>query len=122
MKTERPMVVTADGETDALPASSHTRMPTAPEPYAPGAAVEGHAEPPATAIGRLPGPTPSIELTFREQEVLAHLCHRLTDAEIAARLFLSPRTVNHHVANVLGKLGVTNRRDAAALAARRGLI
>ena len=62
------------------------------------------------------------ELTFREQEVLALLCQRLTDAEIAARLFVSPRTVNHHVANVLGKLGVANRREAAALAARRGLV
>ena len=87
-----------------------------------GIAAERHAEPPATPIGRLLGPTPSIELTFREQEVLALLCQRLTDAEIAAHLFLSPRTVNHHVANVLSKLGVTNRREAAALAARRGLI
>ena len=61
-------------------------------------------------------------LTFREQEILALLCQHLTDPEIAARLFLSRRTVNHHVANVIGKLGVRNRREAVALAARQGLV
>jgi DNA-binding NarL/FixJ family response regulator len=68
-------------------------------------------------------PAPAdVDLTFREQEVLGLLCQRLTDAEIADRLFLSKRTVEHHVANILGKLGVRNRREAAALAARPGLI
>jgi non-specific serine/threonine protein kinase len=61
-------------------------------------------------------------LTFREQEVLALLCQRFTDAEIAARLFLSPRTASRHVGNILGKLGAANRREAAAIAARLHLI
>jgi DNA-binding NarL/FixJ family response regulator len=61
-------------------------------------------------------------LTFREQEVLALLCQRLTDPEIAARLFISPKTAGHHVSNILGKLGVANRREAAAIAVRRGLV
>jgi predicted ATPase/DNA-binding CsgD family transcriptional regulator len=87
-----------------------------------GIAGEEPAEPLATVIGRLPGLAKTTRLTFREQEVLGLLCQRLTDAEIAERLFVSPRTVNHHVANVLGKLGAANRRDAAALAAGRGLI
>jgi DNA-binding CsgD family transcriptional regulator len=61
-------------------------------------------------------------LTRRERDVLALLCQRLTDPEIAEKLFLSPRTASNHVANILAKLGVPNRREAAALAARHGLV
>jgi DNA-binding CsgD family transcriptional regulator len=60
-------------------------------------------------------------LTRREREVLALLCQHHTDAEIADRFFLSRRTVQHHVSSILGKLGTSNRRDAAAIAARIGL-
>jgi predicted ATPase/DNA-binding CsgD family transcriptional regulator len=63
-----------------------------------------------------------VDLTCREQEVLALLCQRLTNPEIAARLFISPKTAGHHVSNILGKLGAANRREAAALAARHGLV
>jgi DNA-binding NarL/FixJ family response regulator len=61
-------------------------------------------------------------LTFREQEILVLLCQRLTDAEIAERLFLSRRTVEAHVSHILQKLEEPNRRAAAAAAVRRGLI
>jgi DNA-binding CsgD family transcriptional regulator len=54
--------------------------------------------------------------------VLTLLCQHHTDAEIADRFFLSPRTVQHHVSSILGKLGASNRRDAAAIAARLGLV
>ena len=46
----------------------------------------------------------------------------LTDAAVAAELFISPRTASNHVANVLSKLGAANRREAAAIAVRQGII
>jgi DNA-binding CsgD family transcriptional regulator len=55
-------------------------------------------------------------LTPRQQDVLALLCAHLSDREIAARLFLSPRTVEGHVAHIIGKLGVGTRREVVALA------
>jgi DNA-binding CsgD family transcriptional regulator len=64
----------------------------------------------------------TLGLTRREREILTLLCQRLTNPEIAARLFISPRTAGTHVANLLAKLGVTNRREAAALAAQHGLV
>ncbi|MBA3417076.1 MAG: helix-turn-helix transcriptional regulator [Chloroflexia bacterium] len=60
-------------------------------------------------------------LTAREVEVLVLLARHRTNNEIAAELFVSPRPVTTHVANIFGKLGVANRRDAAATAARFGL-
>ena len=54
-------------------------------------------------------------LTAREVEVLELVQQDLTNAQIAARLYLSRRTVDHHVSSVLGKLGVPTRREAVAL-------
>jgi DNA-binding CsgD family transcriptional regulator len=79
---------------------------------------------PAPITPHAPVSTPSVgrfDLTKREEEVLRLLCQRLSDAEIAAELFLSPRTASNHVTRVLNKLGVANRREAAALAVRLGL-
>jgi DNA-binding CsgD family transcriptional regulator/tetratricopeptide (TPR) repeat protein len=58
-------------------------------------------------------------LTGRQVEVLGLLAEGLTDAEIAARLSLSAKTVGHHVSALLAKLGVGSRHQAAAAA--RGL-
>jgi DNA-binding CsgD family transcriptional regulator len=61
-------------------------------------------------------------LTAREQQVLDLVSDGWTNEEIAARLFISVKTVDHHVSAVLGKLGARTRRDAAAEAVRLGLV
>lgn len=61
-------------------------------------------------------------LTPRQLDVVALLVEGLTNSEIAARLVVSPRTVDHHVTAVLGKLGVGSRREVGEAAARLGLL
>ena len=61
-------------------------------------------------------------LTPRERDVLELICDGRTNDEISDRLFISARTVDHHVSAVLGKLGVHSRKVAADEAVRRGLI
>jgi DNA-binding CsgD family transcriptional regulator len=72
------------------------------------------------------GPRPATRaapagLTAREQEVLALLAEGLPDREISRRLFISERTVHHHVSAVLSKIGVPSRSAAAREAARLGI-
>jgi len=68
------------------------------------------------------GPKGLGELTRRETEVLALLGQGLTNAQIAERLFISTKTAGHHVSNILAKLQLTNRSEAAAFAFRSGLV
>ena len=72
------------------------------------------------------GPRPATRaapagLTARQQEVLALLTEGLPDLEISRRLFISERTVHHHVSAVLSKFGVSSRTAAAREAARLGI-
>jgi DNA-binding CsgD family transcriptional regulator len=62
-----------------------------------------------------------FRLTRREHDVLLLLCEGLTNDQIATKLAVSPRTVDHHVSAVLGKLGVGTRGAAVAQAQRHGL-
>lgn len=73
------------------------------------------------------GPRPSTAanpaaLTAREIDVLRLLADGLRNATIGERLFLSPRTVEHHVSAILSKLGVQSRGEAVAEAGRLGLL
>ena len=64
------------------------------------------------------GPRAAGLLTRREVEVLRLLGEGHTNAEIAKRLFISPKTVEHHVARIYRKLDVHSRSQAATYAAR----
>jgi DNA-binding CsgD family transcriptional regulator len=60
-------------------------------------------------------------LTRRERDVLALLSIGRTNRQIAAELFIAESTAGVHVSNILGKLGVASRTEAAGIAARLGL-
>ena len=64
--------------------------------------------------------TAAYELTARENAVLDHIAHGLTNREIGDRLHLSEKTVKHYVTLVLQKLRVRSRTEAALLAVARG--
>jgi len=64
----------------------------------------------------------AVGLTARQAEVLALLAEDLTNPQIADRLFVSPRTVEHHVSAVLSKLDATTRQDAVTQAHQQGLL
>jgi DNA-binding CsgD family transcriptional regulator len=61
-------------------------------------------------------------LTARERDVLRLVVQGQSDRDIAAALFIGARTVETHVSNLIAKLGVHNRTEAAALATREGLV
>lgn len=64
------------------------------------------------------GPKRTGQLTRREEEVLELLADGRSNAEIAERLYISPKTVEHHVSRILAKLGLRSRAEVAAHVAR----
>ena len=80
---------------------------------------------PVPDADRLPRPRPTPDpygLTKREREVLALVSLGRTNRQIADELFISENTAGVHVSNILGKLGVAGRTEAAAIAVRGGLV
>jgi NarL family two-component system response regulator LiaR len=70
----------------------------------------------------VPAPALGHDLTVRELEVLALLVEGLSNAKIAARLYVSVAAVKYHVSGILSKLGAANRTEAAALAREHKLL
>jgi DNA-binding NarL/FixJ family response regulator len=67
-------------------------------------------------------PEADDDLTAREREVLMLIAEGATNKEIAAKLVVSENTARNHVSHILGKLGFNRRSEAAAYAAKKGLI
>jgi DNA-binding NarL/FixJ family response regulator len=85
------------------------------------------AAPPAQAASPVPGATPpplqsaTGDLTERELETLRLIARGLNNREIAEHLVISEKTVKTHVSNILGKLGVEDRTQAAIWALKHGI-
>ena len=90
------------------------------------AAADGQVQLSPQAAARLlrevPAPNSPEQLTDRETDVLRLLAQGLANKEIAAELTIGEKTVKTHVSNILAKLGVVSRTQAALYAARIGLV
>jgi DNA-binding CsgD family transcriptional regulator len=67
-------------------------------------------------------PLAHFGLTSREREILSLIAAGLSNGQIAAELFISPKTASVHVSRILAKLGVSGRVEAAAVVHRLGLL
>jgi DNA-binding NarL/FixJ family response regulator len=73
------------------------------------------------SLAQRPEPTTGAHLSARELDVLKLVAEGKDNADIAAVLFISPKTVKNHISNILMKLQIENRIQAAVYAVRRGL-
>jgi NarL family two-component system response regulator LiaR len=76
----------------------------------------------ARLLREVPAPQQPEALTERETEILRELASGKSNKEIAAALVIAEKTVRTHVSNILAKLGVTSRTQAALHAVRCGLV
>jgi DNA-binding NarL/FixJ family response regulator len=72
--------------------------------------------------GAPPAPPDAVDLSEREIEVLRLIAQGRDNAQIAERLLISPTTAKNHVSNILAKLGVKSRVQAAIYAVRAGMV
>jgi DNA-binding CsgD family transcriptional regulator/tetratricopeptide (TPR) repeat protein len=105
---------------EAVAAEAPDAGAAAPDEPSPAVApTVGAGEPALSAAAPAADP---FGLTVREREVLALVAEGHTNRRIADELFISESTAGVHVSNILGKLGVASRTEAAAVAVRLGLI
>jgi DNA-binding CsgD family transcriptional regulator/tetratricopeptide (TPR) repeat protein len=110
-----------------LPAAAEALLaaPVAPQPGVPGRPIPVDtraARPEAGAAVAEPRTAETFGLSARERGVLAEVVAGRTNREIGARLYISEKTVGVHVGNILAKLGVSGRVEAATVALRLGLV
>jgi DNA-binding CsgD family transcriptional regulator len=98
-------------------AASHGRTPE----EAVAVALQEPADLPVAGLAPAVDPLVALGLTPREGDVLRLLAQGRSNREIAEALFISPRTVNFHVTNLLAKLALDSRAAAAVFAVRHGL-
>jgi DNA-binding CsgD family transcriptional regulator len=78
--------------------------------------LSGRVDAPVSPIGELPA-----GLSEREAEVLRLVARGLSDRQISDQLFVSPRTINSHIRNMLNKTGAVNRTELSVWAVEQGL-
>ena len=125
----RPRSPAATGRRRPRPCARHARSPRG---LGPSRSPRGRTASPAapgsgSTRAREPAPAAKAEsapfdLTDRELEVLRQVAAGLTNREIGAALYMSPKTASVHVSRIFVKLGVSGRVEAATLAHRHGLI
>jgi DNA-binding CsgD family transcriptional regulator len=108
--------------TAAHQAVQHAPLSTAIGDLARRARIELAEPAPPVPHDKPPTPTRTFGLTDREVAVLRLLAEGRSNPEIAAALFISPKTASVHVTHILRKLGVTTRVQAATVAERAGLL
>lgn len=80
----------------------------------------GLAERALDAVKAKRASAPAELLTAQEERILAHIAEGLTNRQIAEKMYLSEKTVKNYVSNLLSKLGMSRRTEAAVYAVRRG--
>jgi DNA-binding CsgD family transcriptional regulator len=117
-----PGAAAAAMQTAAAAADGHVPLLAEIRALARRARIPLDTPPMAASPAPVPQVSASYGLTERELDVVRLLTHGRSNTEIGAELFISPRTAGVHVTNILRKLGVANRVQAAALAERAGLV